>query len=95
MREITGDSWDSDTVWGTAEKSSMLPNPQLVFYFGTHDRWVADHTRDELIASRGGWNERRPWRAKMVIDQEDTPHSFCIRECSTKILAVMLIHPRP
>jgi len=33
--------------------------PKLFFLFGRKDHWVADHTRDELMAARGSINAGR------------------------------------
>ena len=47
------------------------------------DRWVANHTRDALIAARGHLlnNQRdsgsEPWKPVMRFDQEGMPHDFC------------------
>ncbi len=47
----------------------------------TQDHWVADHTRDALIAARGR-SEGAASNSKpvMIIDQDKIPHGFCIRE---------------
>ena len=79
MMEITEDKWDED-LWGTAEPRSGIPTLRLIFYFGKDDHWVANHARDELIAARGSREGLgQQWKAKMLIDDEDIPHSFCIR----------------
>lgn len=78
MNEITEDRWD-DEIWGCAEPTTAFPRPKLIFYFGKNDHWVADHTRDQLIAARAS-NGVESWKPKMYIDQLDIPHSFCIRE---------------
>ena len=78
MREITEDRWDED-IWGSSAASIERPCPKLIFYFGTNDHWVANRTRDELIASRASKEgESENWKPKMLIDDEDIPHSFCI-----------------
>ncbi len=80
MLEITEDRWDEE-IWGTASASEGGVAPKLIFYFGQSDRWVADHTRDELIASRGNVKgEGELWKPKMLIDDEGIPHGFCIRK---------------
>ena len=86
MMEITEDKWDED-LWGPARSRSAIPTPRLIFYFGKDDHWVANRTRDELIAARGyqaGSGEQ--WKAKMLIDDEDIPHSFCFRQCQFTII---------
>jgi pimeloyl-ACP methyl ester carboxylesterase len=56
MREITHDRWDED-VWGAMEgggSEGKGRKTKMLFYYGETDHWVADRTRDELIAARGG-----------------------------------------
>ena len=80
MDEITSDRWDSD-LWGIAKPKDGCPRPKLFFYFGKDDRWVADHTRDELIAARGyreGGGEE--WKPRMLVDEEGITHDFCLSE---------------
>ncbi|TKA44528.1 hypothetical protein B0A49_12650, partial [Cryomyces minteri] len=75
---ITEDRWD-DELWGAAVASSS-PKTKLFFYFGENDHWVADRTRDELIAARAYQTTRgEEWRPKMEIDQNNIPHGFCIK----------------
>ena len=48
------------------------------------DHWVANHTRDELMAARGRAEDGPPsdeWRPKMFVDNEGIPHGFCISKC--------------
>lgn len=64
--------------------------PKLFFYFGQNDHWVADRTRDDLIAARGrrepelgkagerGVNE--DWKPRMEVDTLGVPHGFCVRD---------------
>ena len=79
MVEITEDRWDED-MWGAATPSPDYERPKLVFYFGTNDHWVADHTRDQLIAARGYQEKGEDWKPRMFIDDMGIPHSFCIRK---------------
>lgn len=82
LLQITEDRWDQ-SLWGSAAPMAMTstPNPKLIFYFGKRDHWVADHSRDELIAARayqdGGGED---WKPQMLIDDEEIPHNFCIRQ---------------
>jgi hypothetical protein len=71
MQEITTDNW-SHEIWGSADAGSS----NLTFYFDKEDHWVANQTRDDLIAARGGNEE---WMPKMIVD-EGVPHGFCISE---------------
>jgi len=76
MRNITEDRWEKD-VWGSGQTSSNDTSARLVFYFGKNDHWVADHTRDQLIASRASvMAEDGEMRPKMIIDDLDIPHGF-------------------
>ncbi|KAL2000394.1 hypothetical protein VTN02DRAFT_3188 [Thermoascus thermophilus] len=76
MREITADQW-SDEIWGTSSSAAkQQPPSQLVFYFGRNDHWVAERTRDEIIAMRGKSKKGGP---RMVVCEDGVPHAFCIR----------------
>lgn len=79
MKTITTDSWD-DELWGISKaRDSNSNKTKLYFYFGTDDHWVANETRDALIAARAATgkagDEDKPI---MEIDTQDTPHGFCI-----------------
>lgn len=79
MKTITADAWD-DELWGVSKAQDLSSNKtKLYFYFGTDDHWVANETRDELIAARAATgqsgDENKP---TMEIDTHDTPHGFCI-----------------
>lgn len=70
MRTITSDKWGDD-VWGAA----CEPVAKLFFYFGRNDHWVAEQTRDEIVALRG-----REGGPTMVVCEEGLPHAFCLSE---------------
>lgn len=84
MRTITEDKWDED-IWGVEHASpegKKRKIPRLVFYFGKDDHWVADHTRDALIAARAiGEGEAQTSKPIMMIDEMGVDHGFCIRKC--------------
>ncbi|KAJ5958599.1 uncharacterized protein N7479_005749 [Penicillium vulpinum] len=74
MRTITSDKW-SDDVWGAA--SAHEPIAKLFFYFGRNDHWVAEQTRDEIVAVRGRkGGEAGP---TMIVCEEGLPHAFCLK----------------
>ncbi|KAJ6002083.1 hypothetical protein N7499_002051 [Penicillium canescens] len=73
MRTITSDKW-SDDVWGAA--TAREPLTKLFFYFGGKDHWVADQTRDEIIAVRGRKEGQGP---TMLVCEEELPHAFCLK----------------
>lgn len=85
MDFITEDKWDED-IWGIEHQDpdSKSRVPKLIFYFGQNDHWVADHTRDALIAARGR-EEGNMQSSKpiMIIDEGGIPHGFCIRHSET------------
>ncbi|CAI7667411.1 unnamed protein product [Penicillium viridicatum] len=74
MRIITSDKW-SDDVWGVA--SAREPIAKLFFYFGRNDHWVADQTRDEIVAVRGRKGGQDG--PTMVVCEEGLPHAFCLK----------------
>jgi len=87
MREMTADRWDAD-IWGSAEgRDTTRARTKLFFYFATKDSWIADKTRDELIATRGrrkadaDVEQEDEWKPSMEIDKGMVPHGFCIRMC--------------
>jgi len=78
MVTITHDNWDAE-IWGAATSPPGQPRPKLFFYFGRDDHWVADATRDELVAVRAYRGDGgEGWRPKMEIDERGIPHGFCI-----------------
>ncbi|KAI9050133.1 hypothetical protein LZ554_006274 [Drepanopeziza brunnea f. sp. 'monogermtubi'] len=86
MDFIAEDRWDQD-IWGIEHEdpdSKSETPPKLIFYFGQNDHWVADHTRDALIAARGREEgARKSSKPIMMIDKGGIPHGFCIRHSET------------
>ncbi|KAI7184808.1 hypothetical protein KC363_g7506 [Hortaea werneckii] len=58
------------------------PTTKLYFYWGKNDHWVADKTRDTILAARAqkATNNHTLEKAKpvMEVDQHDIPHGFCL-----------------
>ncbi|KAG9247233.1 hypothetical protein BJ878DRAFT_493576 [Calycina marina] len=80
MKEITVDKWD-DEIWGLekeiAENKTRIP--KLYLYFAETDHWVADHSRDSLIAARGRLpGDDSSSKPVMVVDENGISHAFCI-----------------
>ncbi|KAJ5619199.1 hypothetical protein N7510_003183 [Penicillium lagena] len=73
MRTITTDKW-TDDVWGAA--TARQPITKLFFYFGRNDHWVAEKTRDEIIALRGQTGGKG---STMLVCEEGLPHAFCLK----------------
>ncbi|KAL4806118.1 hypothetical protein BDV18DRAFT_138730 [Aspergillus unguis] len=81
MRTITSDKW-SDDVWGVSTSSppsAGAQQTQLFFYFGRNDHWVAEQTRDEIVAARGAKDGQSGSGPKMIVCEESVSHAFCLR----------------
>lgn len=76
MQTITSDKW-SDDIWGIP--SVEEPLAKLFFYFGRGDHWVAERTRDEIIAVRGRQSYKGDGPTMMVCE-DGLPHAFCLSE---------------
>ncbi|KAI4092680.1 MAG: hypothetical protein LQ348_003434 [Seirophora lacunosa] len=84
MNMITDDKWGEE-IWGAAtdpgtSKGDTI-HSNLIFFWGNHDAWVAQKTRDELIRARG-FLEKSPdnWKPTMHVDERmKIPHSFCLK----------------
>lgn len=74
LQQMTADRWDEE-IWGPSSKTSLF------FYWGHSDHWIANETRDQLIAIRGDKSDEiKASRHVMEIDNSGIPHDFCIRE---------------
>ncbi|KAF2218785.1 hypothetical protein BDZ85DRAFT_65056 [Elsinoe ampelina] len=76
--DISADKWD-DEIWGVVAPASGTKT-KLFLYFAEVDHWIADETRDQIIAARaysGKVDEED--RPVMEIDTNEVPHDFCIR----------------
>ncbi|KAI7271954.1 hypothetical protein KC345_g7158 [Hortaea werneckii] len=64
---------------------------KLYFYWGKNDHWVADNTRDTILAARAqkSTDNHMLDRAKpvMEIDQHDIPHGFCLKPEHSDLVA--------
>ncbi|OJJ80266.1 bifunctional triacylglycerol lipase/ester hydrolase [Aspergillus glaucus CBS 516.65] len=80
MQTITSDKW-SDDIWGMSDVEEPLA--KLFFYFGRNDHWVAERTRDEIIAVRGKDSDNEIGKGNgptMVVCEDGLPHAFCLSE---------------
>jgi len=79
LSSITTDRWDDD-LWGvTKESKDVGKRTKLFFLFGQNDYWVADETRDQLIAARASSGEAEDaGKPVMNIDDGGVGHSFCL-----------------
>ncbi|RAL14199.1 bifunctional triacylglycerol lipase/ester hydrolase [Aspergillus homomorphus CBS 101889] len=77
MYSINSDEW-ADEVWGiSSDAGSSEALAKLFFYYGREDHWVAEETREEILALRGKATEGRG--PTMVVCEEGSPHAFCLR----------------
>ncbi|KAK5167547.1 uncharacterized protein LTR77_007246 [Saxophila tyrrhenica] len=93
LLEMTHDKW-SDDLWNGPlpvgkDDEVKMDRPKLYFYWGANDHWIDNSTRDSVIASRArrdsdAGGERKP---VMEVDQLGTPHDFCIKDETSKIVA--------
>lgn len=78
MQTITSDKW-SDDIWGMSDVQEPLA--KLFFYFGRGDHWVAERTRDEIIAVRGRQSSSSKGEGggpTMLVCEDGLPHAFCL-----------------
>ncbi|KAL3469262.1 hypothetical protein BJX99DRAFT_268439 [Aspergillus californicus] len=78
MMTISTDKW-SDDVWGISSPKAAESLTRLFFYFGRNDHWIAEQTREDIVALRG-WTKTGP---KMIVCEESVPHAFCLRHNET------------
>lgn len=84
MRVIDEERWPEE-LWEIADEAAAQRHdvPKFFFYFGKNDHWVANDYRDRFIerrAEHAGRNAppHKRGRTRMIIDEEDLPHAFCI-----------------
>ncbi|KAF7717796.1 Uncharacterized protein PECH_008435 [Penicillium ucsense] len=76
MRTITSDKW-TDDVWGVTQTQD--PVSRLCFYFGRNDHWVAEKTREEIIAMRSSTKREDGLGPQMIVCEDGLPHAFCLK----------------
>ncbi|KAK4164269.1 lipid droplet-associated hydrolase [Cladorrhinum sp. PSN259] len=78
METITEEKWSED-LWEIQDVEDERDNGDLdakfFFYFAKKDHWVADECRDEFIEKR---RRHEKGKTRIFIDEEKTPHAFCI-----------------
>ena len=82
MQTITTDKW-TDDVWGVGTEEDSVA--KLFFYFGRNDHWIAEKTREEIIALRGREDGLGP---RMLVCEEGLPHAFCLSEYFSLLLFI-------
>lgn len=71
------------------QSSAGNSHTQLYFYWGSDDHWIAQDTRDKIIATRArveglAGSDRKP---TMEIDSHGIGHAFCLSEAGNQIVA--------
>lgn len=71
------------------ENPADKSHTQLHFYWGSKDHWIAQDTRDRIIANRArtegrNGDERKPI---MEIDGHGIGHAFCLSELGNQVVA--------
>lgn len=70
------------------------------------DQWVANTTRDDLIAARGHRSRKgsivhiaKDWKPTMYVDEDKIPHAFCIKHSETmaewvsqRVVEIIAVH---
>ena len=85
LAQMTTDQWD-DELWGVLARSDEA-RTKLFFYFAPDDHWVADRSRDKLIAARAfSGKPGEAGRPHMEIADGNLPHAFCIRKSSIPVV---------
>lgn len=89
LLEMTHDKW-SDDVWNgpsyaNETEKPQIDRPKLYFYWGENDHWIANSTRDAVIASRArrGSDPADEGKPHMEVDLHGIPHDFCISKWRT------------
>jgi hypothetical protein len=72
-----------------SQQPEQPSHTQLHFYWGSNDHWIAQDTRDRIIANRArtedkSGDERKPI---MEIDGHGIGHAFCLSELGNQVVA--------
>lgn len=87
MAVISDEAW-AEELWEIADEAVAHAHevPKFFIFFGKHDHWVANECRDDFIvrreehARRGEVPKHKRGRTRIVVDEGDLPHDFCIRK---------------
>ncbi|UKZ69772.1 uncharacterized protein TrAtP1_010776 [Trichoderma atroviride] len=101
MRTICEERWEEE-LWEATEDDGRSGEgeakmPKFFLFYGRNDHWVANHLRDAFIERR----RREEGHTRILVDEGDIPHAFCVRErefcllpfcfCMFMILTMMLV----
>lgn len=85
MAVISEESW-AEELWEIGDEAVAHAHeiPKFFIFFGKQDHWVANEYRDKFIesreehASRDDVPKHKRGRTRIVVDEGDLPHDFCI-----------------
>lgn len=104
LAQLTHDQWDDDFWQGRAARAlskpaagvsepvagdDETPHTQLYFYWGADDHWIANTTRDNIIAKRAQTvsDPESAGKPIMEIDKHGIPHAFCLKQTHSRLTA--------
>lgn len=85
MEVITEEKW-TEELWEIEDEALAHQHevPKFFIFFGKNDHWVANEVRDEFIKKRDEHAQRveapkhKRGRTRIVVDEGNLPHDFCI-----------------
>lgn len=90
MAVISDDGRWAEALWEVEDEAEAAAGahevPKFFLFYGKNDRWVANEYRERFIAARKEHAERegvpvhKRGRTRIVVDEGDLPHDFCISE---------------
>jgi hypothetical protein len=91
-KEAAGDKASSAQVQHSETSKSSLYT-QLYFYWGSDDHWIAQDTRDKIIATRARKNDRTgdEYKPVMEVDACGIGHAFCLSEDGNEVVAAKCV----
>lgn len=104
LQQVTDDVW-SDDLWGVTESKVIVrksltatedpaKTTSLYFYWGENDRWVANNTRDAIIAKRAKTSASGPdeeLKPVMEVDTHALPHAFTLVGGGADVIAGKIV----
>lgn len=88
MAVISDEVW-AEELWEIGDEAIAAAHevPKFFMFFGKNDHWVANEYRDRFIETREEHAKRneapvhKRGRTRIVVDEGDLPHDFCLSKC--------------
>src|SRR3569833_245743 len=93
LLRISEDVWPEE-LWEMVNEDDVGGSaPRFFIFFGQNDGWVANDFRDKFIARRrqGSLPGSASSKPRIVLDEGNLPHDFCISEWYKSRLATSLV----